>query len=267
MPFETIPLPQYRPITIALIWVVVAIPMPILAFFIAPWASAAFGFNPLIMLWVSMILGMVWQCVVACILLRAEAGEMRGQPWRQVLAQRFWVQTPRDPATGRPSLWLLLWVVPVIAAGAAIELTGLSDLLATPLLWAAPWLASVPEPRLEGLAKPEFVGAWSIVAMGLVSSLFNYVLGEELLFHGVLLPRMRGACGRWDWAVNAVMFGSYHLIRPLTIPAIILSTMVWTYPTRRFRSTWFTLIPHALEGAFVMAMLIGLVSGLMPLPG
>jgi hypothetical protein len=25
-----------------------------------------------------------------------------------------------------------------------------------------------------------------------------YLLGEELLFHGVLLPRMAGVFGRWD---------------------------------------------------------------------
>ena len=34
-------------------------------------------------------------------------------------------------------------------------------------------------------------------AWALTSMLFNYILGEELLFRGVLLPRMNGVFGRW----------------------------------------------------------------------
>jgi membrane protease YdiL (CAAX protease family) len=86
-------------------------------------------------------------------------------------------------------------------------------------------------------------------------------LGEELLFRGVLLPRMQGAFGRWDWVANAVLFGTYHLIRPLTIPAIVLSTMLWTLPARRYRSAWFALIPHGIEGVFTVVLVVGLVSG------
>ena len=42
------------------------------------------------------------------------------------------------------------------------------------------------------LATEQFVGAWWLMAVALVSCLFNYVLGEELLFRGILLPKMRG---------------------------------------------------------------------------
>ena len=48
--------------------------------------------------------------------------------------------------------------------------------------------------------------------------IFNTVLGEELLFRGLLLPRMRGAFGRWDWLVNGVLFGVYHLHVPVGDP-------------------------------------------------
>lgn len=100
--------------------------------------------------------------------------------------------------------------------------------------------------------------------MALVSALFNYALGEELLFRGVLLPRMHGAFGRWDWLANAVLFGGYHLIRPLTVPGIILSTMLWTLPSRRYRSVWFALIPHGIEGLFTMVLIVALVAGAAP---
>jgi magnesium-transporting ATPase (P-type) len=43
-----------------------------------------------------------------------------------------------------------------------------------------------------------FSGNWIFYAVEVVLVVFNTVLGEELLFRGVLLPRMRGAFGRWD---------------------------------------------------------------------
>ena len=250
-------LPQYSLTKILLIWLAVALPMPILAFWVAPQLAVVTGLHPGIAIWALMILGMAWQFVLSVLLLRAEAGAARQTGW----ASRIWLQAPRDPVTGAPRLRLLWWVVPVIAGSALIELTGLADLLATPLLWIAPALALVPAPDLAELAQPQFVGAWWLIPMALVSALFNYALGEELLFRGVLLPRMQGAFGRWDWVANAVLFGAYHLIRPLTIPAIVLSTMLWTLPARRYRSAWFALIPHGIEGVFTVVLVVGLVSG------
>jgi len=252
-------LPQYSVAKILAIWAAAAIPMPILAFWVAPQLSEVSGLHPGIGLWAMMIVGMIWQFVLSCLLLRAEAGGLRPGTW----ASRIWLQTPRDPVTGKPRLRLLWWVVPVIAGTALIEQTGFADTVAAPLLWLAPSLAMVPEPNLANLVQPQFVGAWWLIPMALVSCVFNYALGEELLFRGVLLPRMQGAFGRWDWAANAALFGSYHLIRPLTIPAIVLSTLLWTLPARRYRSIWFALIPHGIEGLFLFVLVLGLVSGVL----
>jgi membrane protease YdiL (CAAX protease family) len=51
---------------------------------------------------------------------------------------------------------------------------------------------------------------------------FNTVLGEELLFRGLLLPRMQGAFGRGDWVANGVLFAVYHL----HVPWVIIPTLV-----------------------------------------
>jgi membrane protease YdiL (CAAX protease family) len=48
-----------------------------------------------------------------------------------------------------------------------------------------------------------------------VFAVFNSFLGEELLFRGVLLPRMNAVFGRWDWLANGVVFGAYHLHQPV----------------------------------------------------
>jgi membrane protease YdiL (CAAX protease family) len=50
---------------------------------------------------------------------------------------------------------------------------------------------------------------------------FNTVLGEELLFRGLLLPRMNGAFRRRDWLANGVLFAAYHLHMPWVMPATL----------------------------------------------
>ena len=57
------------------------------------------------------------------------------------------------------------------------------------------------------------------------------MLGEELLFRGLLLPRMHGAFGRWDWLANGVLFAVYHLHVPWAIPATLLDTFILAYPS------------------------------------
>lgn len=51
-------------------------------------------------------------------------------------------------------------------------------------------------------------------------------LGEELLFRGLLLPRMQGVFGRWDWAGNGVLFALYHVHVPWVIPQTFVDTLV-----------------------------------------
>jgi membrane protease YdiL (CAAX protease family) len=248
---------QYSISKILLIWFAAALPMPILAFWLAPLLALEMDLHLGITIWALMILGMTWQFVLSVLLLRADSRVERHSNW----SSRLWLQSPQDPRTGKPCLRLLWWVLLGIVGTALIEQTSLADLLAVPLLWLAPWLAQVPAPDLAELARPEFVGAWWLIPMALVSCLFNYVLGEELLFRGVLLPRMRGAFGCWDWVANAVLFGAYHLIRPISIPSIVLATMLWTLPASRYRCAWFALIPHGIEGVFVLVMVVGLVMG------
>ena len=63
-----------------------------------------------------------------------------------------------------------------------------------------------------------FDGAWGLFALFMTMSVFNTVLGEELLFRGLLLPRMHGAFGDRDWLANGLLFAVYHLHMPWVIP-------------------------------------------------
>ncbi|WP_406661488.1 CPBP family intramembrane glutamic endopeptidase [Methanolobus sp. ZRKC3] len=101
-----------------------------------------------------------------------------------------------------------------------------------------------------------------MVGLALVSIAFNYFLGEEFLFRGVLLPKMRGVFGRWDWLANAALFGLYHLHAPLRIPKIMLSSLAYTWPSQRFRSNWFAIVLHGIEALFLIVPVLAVVMGL-----
>ena len=85
------------------------------------------------------------------------------------------------------------------------------------------------------------------------------MLGEELLFRGLLLPRMHGAFGRWDWVANGVLFGVYHLHTPWAIPANLLDTFFVSYPARRYRSALLGIAVHSAQTVVFSLMILALV--------
>jgi hypothetical protein len=117
--------------------------------------------------------------------------------------------------------------------------------------------------EMSGLATPEFRGQWWLLGVALLSFIFNYVLGEGLLWHGVLLPKMRGVFGKSDWIANAVLFGLYHMHKPWELPSVIVSNLTYSWPVSRFRSNWMSLIVHGAELFPVLFVVLGIILGLM----
>jgi membrane protease YdiL (CAAX protease family) len=232
--------------------------MALLAFVAAPALIAQSSIKAGLVFWMLMVAGMIWQFVVSVVVLRVELGTLR---W-SVVRDRIWLNRPRDPRTGEPRRILWLWVLPAIAANVAGGLlaAGLDD------AWKGMLVGILPEPEytaIQGLADPSLEGQWWIFALALVSCLFNYLLGEELLFRGVLLPRMAGVFGRWDWVANTVLFGLYHVHKIWAIPGIILSSFGFAWATRRYRSLWMGVITHGVE-AYFLVLVLGVILGVIP---
>jgi CAAX protease family protein len=93
----------------------------------------------------------------------------------------------------------------------------------------------------------------------IVQLIFNTVLGEDLLFRGLLLPRMRGVFGRGDFVANGVLFAFYHLHQPWSIPAALADVILTAYPTRRWQSVWMSIIVHSGQSVFVFFIILALV--------
>jgi uncharacterized protein len=99
-------------------------------------------------------------------------------------------------------------------------------------------------------------GNWGPLALIVVIALFNTVLGEELLFRGLLLPRMRATCGKADWVINGIIFGLYHLHQPWSMPSGIITGMIGAYGTRRLHSAWMGIIAHSAQSVLFVTLTV-----------
>jgi hypothetical protein len=239
-------------------WALVGVPMAILTWVVLPAILPYSPLHPGITYWLLVILGLVWQFVVAVVIIYRELGTLR---W-SAIRERCWLQTPRDPRTGQPRRRLYWWVVPPLLFNAVVA-TFLAGYLDAPMAWLFPALQPAPFMDINQLVSPEFHGQWWLLGVILFSHLFNYFLGEEFLWRGVLLPKMRGVFGKYDWVANAVLFGLYHLHKPWALPSIIVTNLAYSWPAVRFRSNWMAIIVHGVEGlpgvVFGLAVVLGLM--------
>lgn len=209
---------------------------------------------------VVLTLGLIWQFVLSMIIVYREEGDLR---WATV-RERLRLNKPLDPKTGEPRTILWLWVIPFII------LFFVAVMFIDPTLnglWVRvfPFLAEPPGygggALLESpVVRAELVGAWWFMGLFLFFGLFNTVLGEEFIFRGILLPKMGGVFGNWDWVANGVLFGFYHLHQPWGIPGSILSGVIlFAFPAKRFRSTWMAIIVHSTQIVFIGVLILMMV--------
>jgi membrane protease YdiL (CAAX protease family) len=239
---------QYSLRGVAGVWAAAALPMAALAWGATPvlagtltgpaaWPRA---------LILCMTAGLLWQAVLVLALVWRETRSLR---WRAV-RHALWLQSPRSPRTGRPDARTWWILVP------ATLVVGLEQVL--------PSLPAPPDRDLGNLLQStqgqEFLsGNWVWFAVIAAMALLNTVLGEELLFRGLLLPRMRGVFGRADWLANGVLFAAYHLHMPWVIPTALLDALALSYPSRRYRSAWLGIIAHSIQSVLIVGATLTLV--------
>jgi len=246
---------QYGLGKIMIIWALASVPMPLLAFVLAPAISYAGTVQGTLAVWYLLIAGMVWQFVLSMILLQHECGF---QNWTKI-KQRIWLQVPKDTQTDIARPRLFWWLVPAFLFYVAVEFSPVGAAIGELILVPFPRLAELPGLDLSDVSSPDLEGAWWLVGVAVISCIFNYVLGEELLFRGILLPKMRGVFGGWDWVANSILFGLYHLHRPTQMLGFIVGGLAWPLLVSRYRSIWFAVILHGVEGLFVIGITLAIV--------
>jgi membrane protease YdiL (CAAX protease family) len=239
---------QYTLAGVLGIWAAAAVPMAVLFWGIAPLLAhtldGPFALARALILVATV--GLAWQFLLVLLLVHREQGSLR---WA-VLKDALWLHAPRSPRTGRRGRWAWLVVIPLVVAFAVEAL-----------------LPTLPEPESRAMGRFLFSdagqhflsGNWGWFAILAAMLVLNTVLGEELLFRGLLLPRMQGVFGRWDWAANGVLFAAYHLHEPWAIPWTLLDAFILAYPSKRYRSALIGIAVHSAQSVVILAVALTLV--------
>ena len=197
-------------------------------------ALAAAGVQPLAA-WMALAIPVVFTPIVACGWWIVRAEPARGS----------WIDRLRLRRPSRADwLWGLAGVVGIGAGTAA-------------LFRACAELGLDPNPPfardVQVAGRPWLLGLWAVYWP------IN-ILGEELVWRGVSLPRMEARLGERAWLLNAALWGAFHTSFGVGNLLILLPTLVaipWI--AQRRRNTWLAVLLHAgLSGPGFVALALGL---------
>ncbi len=249
-------MPQYSIKEILVIWALSALPMALLTYVFTPLVIPILRWPPAMVYWLAVIIGLVWQFVLSLLILHREGHPIN---WATI-RDRLRYQKPVHPFTSKRSYWLLLWTIPFILISAAMQAgIGFPDLdQITKPLWSR-----LPVYDMSSLASGNYKGAWWLLIPYVVTMVFNYFLGEEFMYRGILLPKMNGVFGKWDWFANGILFGLYHLHKPQVIlSTALLFGFIFAFPSKLFKSSWMAFIIHGLEGLLGLMIVLSVILGL-----
>jgi membrane protease YdiL (CAAX protease family) len=241
------------------LWTVAAVPIALLAWFVVPAVVDQINLPAVITYWLILMVGMLWQTMVSLWVISRQEGNLR---W-ETIRNRTWLNRPRDPKTGQLRvrlLWRLLPYLPVVLVSLGVgvltpvwlmllRFLGLNYFDIPILRWPA--YANVTE-----LVSPEFTGQWWLVIAALLGWVLSALFAEELLFRGVLLPRMTGVFGKRDWVANAVLYALYHLFQFWMIPFRLVEGLIISRHARRFSSNWMAVAIRGVEGLGLLALVV-----------
>lgn len=107
-------------------------------------------------------------------------------------------------------------------------------------------------------------GRWDVF-LGITLSLFVFnILGEELWWRGIILPRQEVALGKWAWVVNGFLWDAFHIFyhtSAASFVAYIPSTVPLAYIAWKTRSTWPGILSHLATNSFVIVVFWKAVTG------
>lgn len=251
---------QYSLIKILTVWASVTIPMGLILFVVTPFLIPRVDMNSGILYLLLITIGLVWQGVVAFIILKKE---VKPFTWEN-LKKRLWLNTPVNPKTGKSSKKLYLLTIPIIVFILFWDEFEAFEFLNKIWINMFPFLAK-PDgygalPDLVGMV----AGQWWIMGVIFVLIVFNYLLGEELIFRGILLPKMNGVFGKYDWIANGILFALYHVHMVWQLPSqILFRDWIYSWAAKRYKSFWIAAIIHGFDAIVVTVLMTMAIMGLI----
>lgn len=256
---ERLSIKQYSLAKILIIWVSVALPIGICGWIVAPLFQDIFN-NMAVGRMIAITLGLIWLFILTLILLKNEYGKIN----LSIIKNGLLLLHPKIPGTEKTNKLLWLLIIPIIL------ITAFFQLYITKIIinWWTELIPLFKEPYMYSLSslidsedgRNNISGSWGILIIWVICAVFNTFLGEELLFRGILLPRMNKVFKKFDWLFNGVLFGLYHTHQPWGILAtIILSSLIFSLMAKLFKSSWFSIIPHSGQSIYFTILIFLLV--------
>jgi membrane protease YdiL (CAAX protease family) len=157
--------------------------------------------------------------------------------------------------------WALAMFVLILGMGLSMAMGSLNAKLASapgftpPAWWPA---ASNPTIQVNSAADvfPDInlVGNYPFVFLYFVIGLVFNIFGEEIYYRGYLLPRMRGAFGRWDWVANGVLFTLKHVYQRWLYPGLLVGGLCFAFAAGPLESLPLAMVYHWV-GNFLFQMI------------
>jgi len=157
--------------------------------------------------------------------------------------------------------WAVAAVLLVIGMSLSMLMSQLNARLASvpgfaPPAWWPP--AGNPANKISGAADvfPEInlTGNYTFVFLYFLIGLVFNIIGEEVYYRGYLLPRMRGAFGRWDWVANGVLFTLKHVYQRWLYPGILVGGLFFAFAAGPLGSLPLAMVYHWI-GNFLFNMI------------
>jgi membrane protease YdiL (CAAX protease family) len=108
--------------------------------------------------------------------------------------------------------------------------------------------------------EPLTPGRYWILAVWLPYWLLN-IMGEEILWRGVMLPRQEAGVGRYAWLVNALGWMLFHVAFGWQLLVVLVPILfLLPYVVQRQQNSWVAVVIHgAVNGPSFLAISFGLL--------
>ena len=194
------------------------------------------------------------ELIVALVVLRREGYKLTIRELRDRARLRW--------PSGRRKWGLVLVAVALYAVSIMIIAPIDKQLATVPGFIPPAWFPPMLNPTVEIAAVedlfPDIVlgGNYLFFAFFLVMGVFN-IIGEELYYRSMLLPKMRGVFGKWDWVANGTLFELKHVYTR------------WLWGSGIFTSLAFALLGGPVGSVYMSSLLhwagswlLGIIAGI-----
>lgn len=223
------------------IYISAALLMFVMTAYLIPWLSNTTGQETILFWFIVGGLGIFAPLLVtAYLILKSEGYRLTQNTWRDRLRFR--------KITGKDILWTAggLVVVSVLSMS-------LMDLLK---LFLGEFDHSPPFMSFEPLTRGRY---WLLIVWAPYWIL--NIMGEEILWRGVMLPRQEAAFGKYTWLIHGTGWALFHVAFGLTLLITLLPLIyIQSFIVQKTKNSWTGVIMHAaLNGPAFIAISLGLM--------